>query len=79
MYTVPQTGNYWTISPREANTDPISGEIKDPKMNMMTSGGLVSSHIRTDNCSVYPVFVINSNVKIKSGSGKLNDPYLLEM
>ena len=48
-------------------------------MNMMTSGGLVSSHIRTDNCSVYPVFVINSNVKIKSGSGKLNDPYLLEM
>lgn len=79
MYVVPRTEKYWTISPYEAITDPISGEIKDPKVNMMTSTGLQPTHIRTDNCSIYPVFVIKDTVKIKGGSGTVGSPYEIEM
>jgi prepilin-type N-terminal cleavage/methylation domain-containing protein len=69
MYVAPNGEDYWTISPSKAETDPISGEIKDPEVNLMTATGMSSAGIRT-NGSYYPVIMISKDVKITGGNGR---------
>ncbi len=79
MYIIPTTSssyNFWTLSPSLTPYDSISGEIKDPEINVMTTNGLESKHIR-QTANYNPVVLLKTSAKITGGDGSDSNPYTI--
>ena len=67
-----QSTDYWTISP--------SSETEYYMLGRVQSSGSVSSANCTATVNyIYPAVFLNSGVQIKTGTGTLEDPYVLEI
>ena len=67
-----QSTDYWTISP--------SSETEYYMLGRVQRSGNVSSTSCTGAASyIYPAVFLNSGVQIKSGTGTLEDPYVIEI
>ena len=63
-------GNWWTITPYSNNSNSVIG---------IYSNGTASNYlVYSGGCAVYPTVYLKSNVKIISGKGTLNNPYILQ-
>ena len=63
--------NQWTLSPRGVSSNAYNAFI------VYSGGGLSSSMVKSD-LDVRPTVYLTSNVKISSGTGSQDDPFVLE-
>ncbi len=74
FYAVPNSDNYW-LSSYSDETAAYNTWITN-KVQMMTPTGITAQKIRTYG-KLYPVIELNTDVKIKSGTGTNNNPYVV--